>query len=174
MYCDVRSSPRARPCVVLEEQRLDTGIHDCAAFDCGVPALNDYLRRFASQHRRRGVSQTYVLVDDGTSTHVLGYYTLSAAQLEADSLGDAERKRLPRYPIPCIRMGRLAVSQAVRGQGHGRVLIGLAVERCLKAREEVAAYALVVDAKDEQAVSFYRHYGFAACRDAPRTLYLPL
>lgn len=172
--CDARSNQRARPCAVLEEQRLDTGIHDCAGFDCGVPALNDYLRKFASQHRRRGVSQTYVLVDDRAPTQVLGYYTLSAAQLEAESLSDAERKRLPRYPIPCIRMGRLAVSSLSRGQGHGRVLIGLAVERCLKARQEVAAYALIVDAKDESAVEFYRHYGFTACRDAPRTLYLTL
>lgn len=172
--CDVRSNPRAHPCAVLEEQRLDTAIHDCVGFDCGVPALNDYLRKFASQHRRRGVSQTFVLVDDSAPTQVLGYYTLSAAQLEAGSLSDAERKRLPRYPIPCIRMGRLAVSLASRGEGYGRLLIGLAVERCLKARREVAAYALVVDAKDEIAVEFYRHYGFTACRDAPLTLYLAL
>ena len=172
--CDARSNPRAHPCAVLEEERLDTAIHDCAGFDCGVPALNDYLRKFANQHRRRGVSQTYVLVDDRAPTQVLGYYTLSAAQLEAESLSDAERKRLPRYPILCIRMGRLAVSSLSRGQGHGRVLIGLAVERCLKARQEVAAYALVVDAKDESAVEFYRHYGLTACRDAPRTLYLAL
>ena len=172
--CDARSNPRAHPCAVLEEERLDTAIHDCAGFDCGVPALNDYLRKFASQHRRRGVSQTYVLVDDSAPTQVLGYYTLSAAQLEAESLSEAERKRLPRYPIPCIRMGRLAVISSSRGHGHGRVLIGLAVERCLKARQEVAAYALVVDAKDESAVEFYRYYGFTACRDSPRTLYLPL
>jgi len=159
---------------VLEEQRLDTRIHDCAAFESGVAALDDYLRKFASQHRRRGVSQTYVLVDSAASTRILGYYTLSAAQLEAGSLSDTERKRLPRHPIPCIRMGRLAVNLPGRGQGHGRLLIGLAVERCLKARDEVAAYALVVDAKDEHAVSFYQHYGFTACRDAPRTLYLAL
>jgi GNAT superfamily N-acetyltransferase len=174
MRCSARSRQRARPCAVLEEHRLDTGVHDCAAFDCDVPVLNEYLRRFASQHRRRGVSQTYVLVDDGAPTRVLGYYTLSAAQLEAESLSDAERKRLPRYPIPCIRMGRLAVSSSHRGLGYGRVLIGLAVDRCVKARQEVAAYALVVDAKDEEAASFYRRYGFAACRDALRTLYLPL
>jgi GNAT superfamily N-acetyltransferase len=159
---------------VLEEQRLDTAIHDCAAFDCGAAALNDYLRKFASQHRRRGVSQTYVLVDDTAPTQVLGYYTLSAAQLEAESLGDAERKRLPRYPIPCIRMGRLAVDRSGRGRGYGKLLMGLAVERCLRARQEVAAYALVVDAKDDTAISFYRHYGFAQCQDAPSLLYLPL
>ena len=159
---------------MLEEQRLDTGLHDCAAFDCGVPVLNEYLRKSATQHRRRGVSQTYVLVDDGAPKQVLGYYTLSAAQLEAEALSDAERKRLPRYPIPCIRMGRLAVDRAGRGRGYGRLLVGPAVHRCLRARQEVAAYALVVDAKDESAVNFYLHYGFRACRDAPETLYLPL
>jgi hypothetical protein len=55
---------------VLEEQRLATAIHDCAGFDCGVPALNDYLGKFASQHRRRGVSQTFVLVDNSAPTQV--------------------------------------------------------------------------------------------------------
>jgi predicted GNAT family N-acyltransferase len=139
----------------LTEQCLDTAIHDCAGFD-------------------RGVSQTYVLVDGSAPTQVLGYYSLSAEQLEAESLSDAERKRLPRYPIPCILMGRLAVSSSSRGQGHGRLLVGLAVERCLKARQEVGADVLVVDAKDEGAADFYRHYGLMACRDAALTLYLAL
>jgi predicted GNAT family N-acyltransferase len=65
-------------------------------------------------------------------------------------------------------MGRVAVSSSRRGQGHVRVLVRLSVERCLKARQEVAAYALIVDAKDESAAEFYRHYSFTACRDAPR------
>ena len=68
-----------------------------------------------------------MLEDDGAPTQILGYYTLSAAQLEAESLSGAESKRLPRYPIPCIHMGRLAVSSLSRGQGHGPVRIGLAV-----------------------------------------------
>jgi hypothetical protein len=67
---------------VLEEQRLNSAIHDCAAFDCGIGFLNDYLARFATQHRRRSISQTYVLVDQAAPALVLGYYTLSAAQID--------------------------------------------------------------------------------------------
>ncbi len=157
-----------------EEQRLDSNVHDCAEFDCGVPALNDYLAKFATQHRRRGISQTYVLVDPATPTMVLGYYTLSAAQIDVEQISDADRKRLPQYPIPCFRMGRLACRRDRQGEGIGRQLIGCAVERCLKARDEIASYALVVDAKDDKSKSFYEHYGFVPCVDRRRTLYLPL
>lgn len=159
---------------MLEEQRLDGTVHDCENFDCGVQALNEYLVRFATQHRRRGVSQTYVLVDPAERSAVLGYYTLSAAQLDAAQISEVDRKRLPRFPIPCFRMGRLACRRDQQGKGIGRLLIGCAVERCLKAREEVASYALIVDAKDDRAKEFYQHYGFIPCLDQPRTLYLPL
>lgn len=159
---------------MLEERRLDPAIHDCAGFECGVPALNDYLAKFATQHRRRGISQTYVLVDPAAPSVVLGYYTLSAAQIDVTQLSDADGKRLPRHPIPCFRMGRLACRKDQQGHGLGRLLIGCAVERCLKAREEVASYALIVDAKDDTAKAFYEHYGFMPCVDQPHTLYLPL
>jgi predicted GNAT family N-acyltransferase len=89
-------------------------------------------------------------------------------------LPDADRKRLPRYPVPCFRMGRLACRTDQRGRGLGRLLLGCAVDRCLKARTQVAAYALLVDAKDEVAKAFYEHYGFTPLADQPLTLYLPL
>ena len=158
---------------MLEEQRFDPRIHDGRAFNCGTPALNEYLARFATQHRRRGLTQIYVLVDSETPSRVVGYYTLSAAQIDTRQISEDRRQRLPRFPLPCFRMGRLAVDQDWKGQGFGKRLLGLAVERCLRAREEVAAYALVVDVKDENAASFYRHYGFIACVDSPATLYLP-
>jgi GNAT superfamily N-acetyltransferase len=104
----------------------------------------------------------------------LGYYSLSAAQIDVDQLDERARQKLPRYPVPCFRMGRLATHAAHRGRGLGKVLIGCAVERCLEARKQVAAYALLVDAKSDAAKAFYEHYGFIACRDAPMTLYLPL
>jgi GNAT superfamily N-acetyltransferase len=71
-------------------------------------------------------------------------------------------------------MRRLACSQAHHGKGLGVILLGLAIERCLQARKQVAAYALLVDAKDEQAARFYVHYGFTALLDSPLSLYLPL
>lgn len=139
-----------------------------------MPELNEYLRRFADQHRKRGFSATWVLVEPEVPQLILGYYSLSAAQVDAQSLNEIDRRKLPRYPIPCFRMGRLACRADRRGQGLGKLLVGLAVERCLKAREQVGAWALIVDAKDDAAKTFYEHYGFASFRDAPLSLYLPL
>lgn len=159
---------------MLEEARLDPGVHDRAGFDCGVPELNEHLQRFADQHRKRGLSTTWVLVEAAAPGFILGYYSLSAAQVDAQNLGEADRRKLPRYPVPCFRMGRLACRTDRRGQGLGKLLIGLAVGRCLKARQQVGAWALIVDAKDSTARAFYEHYGFTAFRDAPLSLYLPL
>ena len=159
---------------MLEEHPLDPAVHDRAAFSCGVPELDDYLRRLAEQHRRKGISAVFVLVDSDAPRFILGYYTLSAAEVEAARLVESDRKKLPRYPIPCFRMGRLACRTDHRGRGLGRLLVACAVDRCIKAKAQVAAYALLVDAKDDGARSFYEHYGFAPLLDNPMTLYLPL
>lgn len=159
---------------MLEDLPLDPTLHDRNGFDSGVPALDEYLARFADQHRRRGITSVYVLADSEAPALILGYYTLSAAEVDAQELDARDGRRLPRYPVPCFRMGRLACRTDQRGKGIGRLLLGLAVDRCLKAREQVAAYALLVDAKDEQARLFYEHYGFTAFTGRPLTLYLPL
>lgn len=152
---------------------IDLG-HDRTGFDCGVSALNEFLHKFAQQQSKKGVCTVYLLVNSLDPSQILGFYTLSAAQVDASRLSAAAQKKLPRYPIPCLRMGRLACSKAAQGKGLGRILLGLAVERCLQARKQVAAFALLVDAKDEQAAQFYAHYGFTALQDAPLNLYLPL
>ncbi|MBN9460321.1 MAG: GNAT family N-acetyltransferase [Burkholderiales bacterium] len=159
---------------VLEEHPLDPAAHDRSGFDSGVPELDEYLRRYADQHRRRGISAVYVLTDSSAPEVILGYYSLSAAEVDAPQLSEADRRRLPRYPVPCFRMGRLACRIDQRGRGLGRLLVGCAVERCLKARIQVAAYALIVDAKDDLAKAFYEHYGFTPFAGRPSTLYLPL
>src|SRR5690606_34285010 len=130
--------------------------------------------RYAQQHRRRGISNVYVLVQGAAPDIILGYYTLSAAEVDASMLGQAERRKLPRYPVPCFRMGRLACRADHRGRGLGKLLIGCAVDRCLKARVQVAAYALIVDAKDDAARAFYAHYGFTSFTSQPLAMYLPL
>ena len=159
---------------MLEDLPLDPAVHDRQAFKCGVPALDEYLQRFAQQHRQRGISSIYVLTDSAQPERILGYYTLSAAEVDAQRLEDAERRRLPRYPVPCFRMGRLACSEDQQGRGMGKLLLACAIDRCLKARQQVAAYALLVDAKDAAAKAFYLHFGFKTFRDTPLTLYLPL
>ncbi|MBM5812277.1 MAG: GNAT family N-acetyltransferase [Gammaproteobacteria bacterium] len=159
---------------MLEERALDVGVHNRSGFDCGVPDLNDYLKRLAEQHRRKGVSTPFVLVDTDAPTAILGYYCLSAAQVDAAELRDKDRQKLPCYPVPCFRLGRLAIRKDRHGQGIGKLLLACAVDRCLKARSDVAAYALIVDAKDENARQFYEHCGFVAFAGEPMTLYLGL
>lgn len=114
------------------------------------------------------------MTDSAAPNTILGYYTLSAAEVDVLRLCETDRKRLPRYPVPCFRMGRLAADVSTRGRRIGRLLMGCAVDRCLRAREQVAAYALIVDAKDDRAKGFYEHYGFKAFASRPLTLYLPL
>jgi GNAT superfamily N-acetyltransferase len=159
---------------VLEEQLLDPKRHDRKAFTCGKQELDEYLQRYASQHNKSGLSTVRVLVDSAKPSTILGYYSLSAAQISVDELDEASRKALSRYPLPCFRMGRLARHVHNRGQGLGEMLIGLAVRNCLQARKSVGAYALIVDAKDDEARQFYEHYGFSVCQHMPMTLYLCL
>ena len=137
-------------------------------------ALDEYIRRFAEQHRRRGISSVFVLTESARPNYILAYYTLSAAEVDAARLTEADRKKLPRYPVPCFRMGRLACRADQQSRGLGKLLVGCAVDRCLKARQQVAAYALIVDAKDDSSAAFYVHFGFKLFLDAKRTLYLPL
>ncbi len=159
---------------MFEEKSLDANDHDRVSFTSGVNELDEYLKRFAIQQSKKGIAVVRVLVDSEAPRAILGYYSLSAAQIDVFQLDERAQKKLPRYPVPCFRMGRLAVHADHQGRGLGRFLIGCAVERCLKAREQIAAYALVVDAKGEKAKAFYEHYGFSACQDNPMTLYLPL
>jgi len=159
---------------VLEEQLLDAQRHDRKAFRSGTPELDEYLQRYAAQQGKKGVSLVRVLMDTDFPEKILGYYRLSAAQIDVVQLSQQERAKLPRYPVPCFRLGRLAVDLSAQGKGMGKMLLALAVERCLLACQNVAAYALLVDAKDARASAFYRHYGFVACIDHPKILYLPL
>jgi GNAT superfamily N-acetyltransferase len=155
-------------------QELNTKQHDRAGFDCGVEALNRYLKNLAAQHRIKGIATTFVLVDSDQPTRILGYYSLSAATLLFDQLADADRKGLPTYPIPAVRIGRLAASASARRQGFGEMLLQNAIRRVLLSRSTLGVYAVVVEAKDASAEAFYRKYGFRLCDAQARQLYLPL
>lgn len=148
--------------------------HHRDGFSCGEPSLDAYLRRQATQHHRDGISTTHVLIDSAAPTVILGYYSLSAAQLLLSDMQESDRKRLPGYPVPAIRMGRLAVSAAEQGKGHGDFLLAHAVARCLNLREQLGARVLLVDALNEKAARFYRAYGFREATTDAAALYLPL
>lgn len=145
--------------------------HDRTAFNSGSVPLDRYLREQASQDMRRRIAACFVAVTD--EQRIAGYYTLASASLLLTDLPSNISKKLPRYPsVPTVRMGRLAVNQDFKGQGLGGALLADALERAI--RSEIAAFALMVDAKDSRAVDFYQHHGFIALPDSPFTLFLPL
>lgn len=145
--------------------------HDRAGFNSDSEPLNRYLREQATQDIRRRVAACFVAL--ANTQRIAGYYTLASASLLLSDLPASTGKKLPRYPtVPAVRMGRLAVDLEFKGQGLGGALLADALDRA--ARSEIAAFALMVDAKDEAAAAFYRHHGFIALPDSPHTLFLPL
>ena len=149
--------------------------HDRTLFDSGAEPLDRYFRHQVTQDIRRRVTACFVAlapISNGEQ-RIAAYYTLASASLPLADLPPTTAKKLPRYPsVPAVRMGRLAVDQGFKGQGLGGALLGDALERA--GRSEIAAYALVVEAKDEGAAAFYRHHAFIALPDSPLTLFLPL
>ena len=141
------------------------------AFNSDSEQLNRYLREQVTHDVRRCVAACFVALADGP--RIAGYYTLASASLLLADLAASTCKKLPRYPtVPAIRMGRLAVDQAFKGQGLGGALLADALDRA--ARSGIAACALMVDAKNEAAAAFYRHHGFIALPDSSLSLFLPL
>ncbi len=144
--------------------------HDQSRFSCGAEALDVYIRKQAGQDVRRGVTTCYLAVQTATG-EVAGYYTIAMSAVPLSDLPEETRRKLPRYPlVPAARLGRLAVDHRYRGAKLGATLLWDALERTRGSG--VAAYALVVDAKDDTAASFYRHHGFIELTG--RTLFAPL
>ena len=153
----------------LEQLKDD---HERSSFHCGEEALDRYFQTQVTQDIRRHVANCFVAVEAATG-HVAAYYTLSATSVPIIDLPPDDAKRLPRYPtVPAVRIGRLAVDQRFQKRGLGEAMLADATARALKA--DVAAFMLVVDAKNDQAVAFYRRYEFRAIASQPRTLFLPL
>lgn len=148
--------------------------HDRSGFSCGVEPLDRYLREQAGQDARKRVAAPFVLCE-GKSNAVLGYYTLSALGVDVGAWPEDVARKLPRYPVvPATLLGRLAVDGRLRGKGMGEYLLMDALRRALVASREVASVAVVVDAKDDDALVFYRRYGFIPFADEPKRLCLPI
>jgi ribosomal protein S18 acetylase RimI-like enzyme len=147
--------------------------HDRASFSCGVEILDAYLKKQAGQDLKKRVAVTFVLTPNGTT--VAGYYTLSQYSVQLDEIPAAVAKKLPKYPmVPATLLGRLAVSSAFRGQGHGAALLMDALYRTLQHSREVASAGVIVDAKDAAAFAFYKKYGFLELPKVDRRLLLPM
>ena len=145
--------------------------HRRGAFSCGEPALDEYIRQYARQQQTRGLNRTYValVVEAGD---IAGYYSINASSvLTADFPSEL---KLPRYPVPALRIGRLAVDTRFQGHGLGHLLLRHSFNLALEMAERVGIFAVVVDAKHAQATAFYKKLGFAGFADRPLSLYLPL
>jgi len=157
--------------VIFAVEELEAKRHDRTGFDCGEEPLNRYLKTLAGQHRVKGIATAFVLVDSERPSRIVGYCSLSAASMAFEGLVEADRKGLPVYPVPAVRIGRLATSVSVRGQGLGELLLQNAIKRILQTRNTLGVHVVVVDAKDSVAEGFY---GFRLCDPKSRQHYLPL
>lgn len=147
--------------------------HDRAAFSCGVEPLDAYLRSQASQDMRRRIAAVFVL-HDHRSRAIVGYYTLSALQIDPTALPETLAKKLPRRPLPATLLGRFAVDARYQKRGRGELLLLDALNRAERQSEQVGSMAVVVDAKDENARSFYERYQFRRFVDSEFRLFLPM
>jgi GNAT superfamily N-acetyltransferase len=143
-------------------------------FDCGNEQLNTYLKRFARQNHDRNISRTFVALQTPESTEISGFYSICMAQVSQTAFPAQQQKRLPRYPIPAMRLSQLAVSHSAQGQGLGKIMLMRVLETALTLAETVGIYAVIVDAIDEPARAFYQKYGFITFVDEPMTLFLPI
>jgi GNAT superfamily N-acetyltransferase len=148
--------------------------HDRHGFDCGSPELNEYLKRYARQNHESGGAKTFVAVPPSEPTRVMGYYSISPGAIEFARVPAELTKKLGRYEVPVFRLGRLAVSLSVQGQGLGGDLLLAAGSRALAVAAEVGGVALAIDAKDARAASWYEQFGAMRLLDDPFKLILPL
>ena len=146
--------------------------HSRSEFDCGIDVLNSYLVSRASQEMRRRFCVCYVIIET-SSNKVAGFYTLSASSVSVTELPSEISRRLPRYPsVPVARIGRLAIDIRYRSRGLGGVLLFDAIKRASEA--DIASYAMLVDAKDDDAARFYEHFGFQRFTSQQSILFLPI
>jgi GNAT superfamily N-acetyltransferase len=145
--------------------------HDRDAFDCGEPALNVFFQKYANQQQKRNLSRIYVALDD--QEKIVGFYSLSATSVEFESAPVSLKRNLAPYPIPAVLIGRLAISKSEQGQGVGRYLLAHALTKIKQVTQLAGVVAIVVDAKNKEAVSFYRHFGFELFSDDGFRLFYP-
>jgi ribosomal protein S18 acetylase RimI-like enzyme len=143
-------------------------------FDCGVSELNEYLKKYARQNQRKGIAKTWVVIPQDGDGQVAGYYSIGMGELELESLPQDYRKGLPRYPIPVMRIGKLAVNQSMQGRRLGERLLVDAFNRVIRLSQDIGVFGVIVDAKNEQAKGFYLRYGFMPLQNDELSLFIPM
>jgi GNAT superfamily N-acetyltransferase len=147
--------------------------HDRASYTCGQADLDDWFRHRASQDERRNIARVFVAVDDVLG--IAGFYSLGSFALSIDDLPEELARKLPRYRVvPAALIGRLTRDERIRSRGIGALLLADAIRRILGVGRSIAVFAIVVDAKDDDAVNFYRAFGFRPFPLRPKRLFLPM
>jgi GNAT superfamily N-acetyltransferase len=136
---------------------LLTKDHDRNSFDCGVPALNDYLKKYALQNQKKYAARTYVAT---RGNRIVGYYSLAYGSVSLEEAPQSVKSGLPRHPIPVILLARLAVDSTEQRRGLGPALLKDALLRTIQAAEIAGLRAMLVHAKDDSAKRFYEKFGF--------------
>jgi len=159
---------------VLKVELLDA-THDRAGFDCGVEPLNRYFQQIARQHITKGISKTYVLVEESAVAPktVSGFFTLSLCQVLGQEVPAKWMKKLPEQ-IPAMKLGRLAVAKQRHGSGLGKTLLVETLFKVAQVADIAGGIGLFVDAKDEKASAFYAHFGFEPSPTVPLRLFMPM
>lgn len=147
--------------------------HNRTLFDCGEDKLNSYIQKHAGQDIKKHVCAVYVAVLLDNPSIIIGFYTLSAAQVDISNIPSEIAKKLPRYPhLPAFRIGRLAINKEHQNLGIGKMLLLDALYKCFVS--EIGGIAVVVEAKNEIAVSFYKKYGFIQLPEQPLNMFLTM
>ena len=154
---------------------LDAG-HDLSVFDCGEPALNDWLRKHAVKNQARNNTRTFVLpTREKCGNKVIAYYALVVATLaREDAIQPLREGSSPRHPIPAILLARLGVTKEYQGQGLGKALLKDALQRSLNISKEVGVRVVLVHAKESAAEWYRREAGFTPSPTDPLHLMLSM
>ncbi len=133
--------------------------HQLGSFDCGKPALNDWLTRYARQAQGSGSAKTFVVAD---GDRVVGYFSLTVGQIDTLDAPERFRQGMGQYPLPVVILARLAVSRADQGCGIGTGLLRDAIRRTTLIAEHAGIRAMLTHPIDEEAAKFYTRFGFVA------------
>jgi len=148
--------------------------HDRDGFDCGSEPLNLFLKQTARQHAERGISRTFVLVNEDALPPkvILGFFALNICQIKPETLRPADAKRLPR-DVAGVRLGRLAVAKEHQRQGIGKILLVAAMKKFIEISNAAGGIGLFVDAKDHDGKRYYEQFGFISLPSNELELFLP-
>ena len=133
--------------------------HQLESFDCGKPALNEWLLRHARQAQGSGSAKTFVVADEG---RVAGYFSLTVGQVDTLDAPERIRKEMGQYPLPVVILARLAVSTQDQGRGIGFGMLQDAIRRTFLIAEQAGIRALLTHPLAEDAAKFYTRFGFIA------------